>query len=76
MYFLCKFFADNITMYSQGSDIPNGNISTMSDNIWSTLRMTLSLMGKPELYQAVDKRDLDHLNSVFPHESDPVPIEV
>ena len=40
-------------------------MSTMSDNIWSTLRMTLSLMGKSELHKAVDTRDLDHLNTVF-----------
>jgi peroxin-5 len=48
----------------------------MSDNIWSTLRMTLSLMGKAELHQAIDKRDLDHLNSVFSHESEPIPVMV
>ncbi|KAK3738105.1 hypothetical protein QZH41_013846, partial [Actinostola sp. cb2023] len=60
----------------QGAQGPHGNISTMSDNIWSTLRMTLSLMGKPELYQCVDQRDLDHLNSIFPHESEPVPVVV
>lgn len=37
----------------------------MSDNIWSTLRMTLSLMGRSDLHKAVDTRDLDHLNAVF-----------
>ena len=44
-------------------------MSTMSDNIWSTLRMTLSLMGRSELHRAVDTRDLDHLNAVFQTES-------
>lgn len=44
-------------------------MSTMSDNIWSTLRMTLSLMGRAELHRAVDARDLDQLNAVFQTES-------
>lgn len=53
----------------QGSIESAGSVSTMSDNIWSTLRMTLSLMGRSELHKAVDTRDLDHLNAVFPSES-------
>ena len=44
-------------------------MSTMSDNIWSTLRMTLSLMGRSDLHRAVDTRDLDQLNAVFQTES-------
>lgn len=48
---------------------PGGSVSTMSDNIWSTLRMTLSLMGRSELHRAVDTRDLDQLNAVFQTES-------
>lgn len=48
---------------------PGGSVSTMSDNIWSTLRMTLSLMGRSELHRAVDTRDLDQLNAVFQAEA-------
>lgn len=54
-----------LIFFTQGAAGPGGTISTMSDNIWSTLRMTLSLMGRSELHKAVDTRDLDHLNAVF-----------
>ena len=37
----------------------------MSDNVWSTLRMTLSLMGRSELHKLVDSRNLDQLNGAF-----------
>ena len=37
----------------------------MSESIWSTLRMSLSLMGRPELHEAVDNRDLEYLNEQF-----------
>lgn len=53
----------------QGTVGPGGSLSTMSDNIWSTLRMTLSLMGRSDLHRAVDTRDLDHLNALFPSDS-------
>ena len=54
---------------TQGTVGPGGSVTTMSDNIWSTLRMTLSLMGRSELHRAVDTRDLDQLNAVFQTES-------
>ncbi|KAL9970663.1 hypothetical protein ACROYT_G023073 [Oculina patagonica] len=58
-----------LNMQRKGTVGPGGSVSTMSDNIWSTLRMTLSLMGRSELHRAVDSRDLDQLNAVFQTDS-------
>lgn len=37
----------------------------MSETLWSTLRMTISLMGRHGLQDFVDKRDLESLNKEF-----------
>lgn len=37
----------------------------MSDTIWSTLRMCVSLMNRGELKVFVDKKDLNGLNKAF-----------
>ncbi|XP_022110195.1 peroxisomal targeting signal 1 receptor-like isoform X1 [Acanthaster planci] len=44
---------------------PQGERSAMSQNIWSTLRMTISLLGRTDLYKAADEHNLALLNSEF-----------
>lgn len=39
--------------------------SQMSETLWSTLRMSISLMGRHALQDFVDKRDLESLNKEF-----------
>ena len=48
-------------LFFQGED-PLRTASTMSENIWDTLRMTLSLSGRHDLLKAVEKRDLQLIN--------------
>lgn len=52
----------NMQKQSHGLKDPQ---AVMSQNIWSTLRMAISLMGKSELYKFCDDRDIDALNSAF-----------
>ncbi|KAJ8320334.1 hypothetical protein KUTeg_001921 [Tegillarca granosa] len=54
----------NMQKSSHGTKDPQ---SVMSKNIWTTLRMAISLMGRPDLYSACDNNDLDKLNSEFIH---------
>ncbi|GIY16582.1 peroxisomal targeting signal 1 receptor [Caerostris darwini] len=39
--------------------------AAMSTSIWSTLRTAMSLLRRPDLYDAVDRKDLDLLNKEF-----------
>lgn len=45
-----------------GVNVDNVQTYQMSDTLWSTLRMTISLMGKHDLQDFIDKKDLKSLN--------------
>ena len=44
---------------------PQGFKPLMSTNVWSTLRMVITLMNRSDLYNAIDNRDLKTLNEEF-----------
>ncbi|XP_064642252.1 peroxisomal targeting signal 1 receptor-like isoform X2 [Lineus longissimus] len=48
---------------------PKDEHQVMSDNIWSTMRMAISMLGRPDLYKACDNKDLDKLKREFNVES-------
>ncbi|GFO22009.1 retinal rod rhodopsin-sensitive cgmp 3',5'-cyclic phosphodiesterase subunit delta-like [Plakobranchus ocellatus] len=56
-------FVAALSMQKQSTG-PQGQSATMSESIWSTLRMTLSLLGRTDLYEACEKRDLDRLRDI------------
>lgn len=49
-----------------GRQQPN---TSVSENIWSTLRMVFTLLNRPDLYKVADRRDLPFLNREFQMES-------
>ncbi|XP_017777341.1 PREDICTED: peroxisomal targeting signal 1 receptor isoform X2 [Nicrophorus vespilloides] len=60
-----------LNQQARGKDVKNvGGLSQMSETIWSTLRMCISLMNRSDLRPALDNRDLDALNKALDiHES-------
>ncbi|EFA09708.1 peroxisomal targeting signal 1 receptor isoform X1 [Tribolium castaneum] len=61
-----EHFLTALNQQARGRDVKNSPaMSQMSDTIWSTLRMCISLLNKVELRAAVDNRDLETLNKAF-----------
>lgn len=63
-HFLTALNHQASSMARSGLESSNPN-NQMSDTIWSTLRMAISLMGRTELQPAIENRDLKTLNEVF-----------
>ncbi|KAL5014307.1 hypothetical protein ScPMuIL_008577 [Solemya velum] len=59
-----EHFLTSLNLQRQGHGVKDPQ-SVMSTNIWSTLRMTLSLLGRTDLYKVCDASDLDRLNQEF-----------
>ena len=55
----------NFQSQGRGLDSTKSDSKVMSDNIWSSLRLTLGLKGQRELYSAIEERNLAELNRVF-----------
>lgn len=47
------------------SNGPKGERTVTSDNIWTTLRLAISLQGRSDMYEACDKRMLNVLNREY-----------
>ncbi|KAJ8920158.1 hypothetical protein NQ315_011819 [Exocentrus adspersus] len=61
-----EHFLTALNQQARGKDVANSEgMSQMSDTIWSTLRMCISLMNRGDLKPAVDNRDLPQLNKAF-----------
>lgn len=54
---------------SEGASL-GGTASQMSDTIWTTFKMIISLMGRSDLHEHVNDRNLDALNEAFKDSSE------
>ena len=59
-----EHFVTALDMQQQGLG-PSGKRSQMSDSIWSTLRMSLVMLSRPDLVSQCDTRQLDGLKREF-----------
>lgn len=60
-HFLTALNLQNAGRGPQGSKVK----TTMSGNIWSVLRMVITLLKRSDLYEATDRQDLNLLNKEF-----------
>lgn len=61
-----EHFLTALNQQARGKDVLNtGSMSQMSDTIWSTLQMCISLMDRTDLRPLVKNRNLQELNNVF-----------
>lgn len=61
-----EHFLTTLNQQAKGKDVMNtGRMSQMSDAIWATLRICISLMKRPDLRPAIDTKDLQTLNKAF-----------
>ncbi|KAK9687595.1 hypothetical protein QE152_g36146 [Popillia japonica] len=61
-----EHFLIALNQQARGKDVSqSGEKAQMSETIWSTLRMCISLMNRPDLKTAVDNRDLKTLNDAL-----------
>ena len=54
------------------TEIEPSRTASMSDNIWSTLRLTLSLMGRTDLLALVAAKSMEELSRQFQVEEEVV----
>lgn len=64
-HFLLALNHQATSMARSGLQSVKDSSNQMSDTIWSTMRMAISLMGRMDLQEAIDDRDLDVLNREF-----------
>ena len=63
-----EHFLGVLNLQNAGRGLTEGSVGSrtvMSSNVWSSMRMVLSLMNRQDLYDAVEKRDLQTLNRAF-----------
>uniref|UniRef100_A0A6B2EFH1 Putative peroxisomal targeting signal 1 receptor n=1 Tax=Phlebotomus kandelakii TaxID=1109342 RepID=A0A6B2EFH1_9DIPT len=53
------------TSSARSGIVRDASYKQMSNGIWSTLRMAVSLLGRHDLQPAIDRKDLDAMNSAF-----------